>query len=129
MRSAPTGDAQRIPRRPTSLPTWRRSARSLRAGEPVARAPIESYATGVTQFDELFLARNGMPRSVADIRRQHIQSFVEDQLARLTPGLRGQSIPLPPAVLPLARLRGRDPGEPDGPDASAGRSPRRRLTF
>ena len=58
-------------------------ARHLRAGNK-APATIKGYLSAVELLDR-FLAAAGMPRAVADIRREHIESFVEDQLARLTP--------------------------------------------
>jgi site-specific recombinase XerD len=57
--------------------------RSLRAG---GRSPltVKSYAEGITQMDG-FLAERGMPRAVASLRREHIESFIEDLLGRLRP--------------------------------------------
>ncbi|MGZ6299161.1 MAG: tyrosine-type recombinase/integrase [Candidatus Limnocylindria bacterium] len=56
---------------------------SLKAGN---RSPmtIKSYGEAVRQLDA-FLAAKGMPRTVAHVRREHIESFMEDQLARLRP--------------------------------------------
>jgi len=45
---------------------------------------IRGYVEAVEKLDA-FLAANGMPRAVANIRREHIEAFVEDQLARLRP--------------------------------------------
>jgi site-specific recombinase XerD len=58
-------------------------ARHLRAGN---RSPmtIKSYMEAVRQLDE-FLADRGMPQDVAAIRREHVEAFIEDQLARLKP--------------------------------------------
>jgi site-specific recombinase XerD len=58
-------------------------ARHLRAGNK-GPATIKGYLAAVELLDD-FLDAKGMPRAVADIRREHIESFVEDQLARLTP--------------------------------------------
>ena len=58
-------------------------ARHLRAGNK-APATIRGYLDAVDQFDA-FLKRAGMPRAVAAIRREHVESFVEDQLTRLRP--------------------------------------------
>ncbi len=57
--------------------------RSLRAGNR-SPATVESYTTGVTQFDD-YLAANGMPRTVAAIRREHVEAFIEDRLAKFRP--------------------------------------------
>lgn len=55
----------------------------LRAGN---RSPmtIKSYLAAVRHLDD-FLADRGMPRTVAHLRREHVESFIEDQLARLKP--------------------------------------------
>jgi site-specific recombinase XerD len=45
---------------------------------------IKSYSQAVRLLDE-FLADRGMPRAVASIRREHVEAFIEDQLARLKP--------------------------------------------
>ena len=58
-------------------------ARHLRAGDRSPRT-IDSYLDAVRLFDA-FLADRGMPRDIASIRREHIEAFVEDQLARLKP--------------------------------------------
>lgn len=58
-------------------------ARHLRAGNR-APATITSYLAAVRHFDD-FLADRGMPREVASLRREHVEAFIEDQLARLRP--------------------------------------------
>ncbi len=58
-------------------------ARSLRAANK-AQATILSYMDAVARLDA-FLADRGMPRAVANIHREHVESFIEDQLARLKP--------------------------------------------
>ena len=57
--------------------------RHLRAGN---RSPstIKSYGDAVRRLDA-FLDAKGMPRTVANIRRDHVEAFIEDQLARLRP--------------------------------------------
>lgn len=57
--------------------------RHLRAAN---RTPmtVKSYTEAVRQL-EAFLAERGMPREVANIRREHVEAFIEDQLARLKP--------------------------------------------
>jgi site-specific recombinase XerD len=58
-------------------------ARHLRAGN---RQPmtVKSYMEAIRQLDA-FLEDRGMPRNVADIHREHVESFIEDQVARLKP--------------------------------------------
>jgi site-specific recombinase XerD len=58
-------------------------ARHLRAGNK-APATIKAYLEATAQLDA-FLAARGMPRTVAAIHREHVEAFVEDQLARLKP--------------------------------------------
>lgn len=55
-------------------------ARHLHAGN---RSPktVMSYLESVNQFDA-FLADRGMPQDVASIRREHLESYIEDILAR-----------------------------------------------
>src|SRR5262245_38776728 len=57
--------------------------RSLRAANKSPNT-IKAYLEAVTQLDA-FLADRGMPQRVAAIRREHVESFIEDQLARLRP--------------------------------------------
>jgi site-specific recombinase XerD len=54
--------------------------RHLRAGNRSPRT-IRTYAEAISQLDA-FLLRAGMPRAVSSIKREHIESFVEDHLAR-----------------------------------------------
>jgi site-specific recombinase XerD len=58
-------------------------ARHLRAAHK-SPATIRSYLDAIGKL-EAFLADTGMPRQVASIRREHVESFIEDQLARLKP--------------------------------------------
>ena len=60
-----------------------------------------------------------MPRAVANIRREHIEAFINDQLTRLRQASAANRYRSAPAVLPLARRRGRDQGKPDGADEAA----------
>src|SRR3954447_12601281 len=57
--------------------------RHLRAGNR-SPATLKAYADAVRQFDA-FLGARGMPRTVAAIRRDHVEAFIEDQLTRLRP--------------------------------------------
>ena len=45
---------------------------------------IKAYREAVDRFDR-FLAAKGMPRAVANIRREHVEAFITDQLERLRP--------------------------------------------
>ena len=47
-------------------------------------ATVRGYVEAVEKLDA-YLASKGMPRAVAAIRREHVESFIEDQLARLRP--------------------------------------------
>ncbi len=58
-------------------------ARHLRAGNK-APATIKGYLEAVARLDA-FLADRGMPRAVANIHREHVESFIADQLERLKP--------------------------------------------
>jgi site-specific recombinase XerD len=57
--------------------------RSLRAANRSPRT-LDSYSESVEQMAS-FLASRGMPTTVANIRREHIESFLEDILARRRP--------------------------------------------
>jgi site-specific recombinase XerD len=80
MRSAPASAGH-----PTAdvAPNGESFARHLRAGN---RSPqtIKSYLTAVALFDA-FLEDRGMPREVANLRREHVEAFIEDQLAHHRP--------------------------------------------
>lgn len=58
-------------------------ARHLRAANKSPNT-IKAYLDAVTRLDG-FLESRGMPRTVATIHREHVEAFVEDQLARLKP--------------------------------------------
>lgn len=58
-------------------------ARHLRAANKSPNT-IKAYLDAVGRLDS-FLGAHGMPRKVATIRREHLEAFVEDQLARLKP--------------------------------------------
>jgi site-specific recombinase XerD len=60
--------------------SWRRA---LRAQNKSPRT-ISGYLDGVDRFSE-FLARSGMPRGVAHLRREHVEMFIAEQLERLAP--------------------------------------------
>jgi site-specific recombinase XerD len=60
--------------------SWRRS---LRAQNKSPRT-IVGYLEGVRFFDE-YLARAGMPRAIGNLRREHVEAFLEEQLARFKP--------------------------------------------
>ena len=58
-------------------------ARHLRAGNKSPNT-IKAYMDAVDRLDA-YLEAHGMPRTVAAIRREHVEAFIEDQLARLKP--------------------------------------------
>lgn len=82
MAKAPAGVAEDTAS-PDVIPNLASFGRHLRAGN---RSPmtIKAYSEAVRQFDA-FLAARGMPQAVANIRREHVEAFIEDQLARLRP--------------------------------------------
>jgi site-specific recombinase XerD len=65
------------------LPNLASFARHLRAGNR-SPATIKTYSKAVTQLDA-FLAAQGMPRAVGGIRREHVEAFIDDRLARQRP--------------------------------------------
>jgi site-specific recombinase XerD len=82
MKAAPTSEAESIPA--GDIPANARSfARHLRAANKSPNT-IKAYLDAVTRLDA-FLEARGMPRTVAAIHREHVEAFVEDQLARLKP--------------------------------------------
>src|SRR4051812_35347193 len=91
MKSAPTsgGESTPDPSVPAKsgagdIPANARSfARSLRAANKAPNT-IKAYLDAVARLDA-FLGSQGMPQAVAGIRREHVEAFVEDQLARLKP--------------------------------------------
>src|SRR5438552_3282996 len=62
------------------LPSWQRH---LRAEGKSART-VQSYVEGALKF-AAFLEAAGMPTAVVSIRREHVEAFIEDQLARWKP--------------------------------------------
>ena len=82
MSSAPTSAAESTS--VADIPANAQSfARHLRAANK-SPLTIKSYLDAVTLLDG-FLEARGMPRMVAAIHREHVEAFVEDQLARLKP--------------------------------------------
>ena len=82
MKSAPTSGAESTPA--SDVPANALSfARHLRAANKSPNT-IKAYLDAVGRLDT-FLEGRGMPRAVAAIHREHIEAFVEDQLARLKP--------------------------------------------
>lgn len=82
MRQAPTSDAQS-----TATDDLDQNAVGftlhLAAGNKSPNT-IKAYREAVEQFDR-FLAAKGMPRAVANVRREHVEAFITDQLERLRP--------------------------------------------
>jgi site-specific recombinase XerD len=69
---------------PALLPSWQRSLRAAR------RSPrtIQSYTEAAEQLSD-FLVRRGMPTAIAAIRREHVESFIEDLDRRFKPATVG----------------------------------------
>jgi site-specific recombinase XerD len=65
------------------LPNLASFGRHLRAANK-SPMTIKSYTEAIRQLDA-FLEARGMPRAVANIRREHLATFIEEQLARLRP--------------------------------------------
>lgn len=65
---------------PALLPSWQRSLRAAR------RSPrtVQSYTESAEQLSD-FLVRKGMPTAVDSIRREHVESFIEDLDSRFRP--------------------------------------------
>src|SRR6266699_890622 len=61
----------------TLLPSWRRHLRAAN----LADQTVASYLSAGEQL-AAFLAERGMPTAVDAIRREHVEAFVEDVLAR-----------------------------------------------
>ena len=82
MAQAPSGTRQDTAEADV-LPNLASFGRHLRAAN---KSPMtqKAYSEAVRQFDA-FLGDRGMPRAVGSIRREHVESFIEDQLARLRP--------------------------------------------
>jgi site-specific recombinase XerD len=82
IKTAPTSGAESTPA--SDVPANAQSfARHLRAAN---KSPdtIKAYLDAVARLDA-FLEGRGMPRAVTAIPREHVEAFVEDQLARLKP--------------------------------------------
>ena len=62
------------------LPSWRRSLAARR----VSPRTIATYRTSAEQL-AAHLAARGMPAAVASVRREHVESFIEDLLATKAP--------------------------------------------
>ena len=54
--------------------------RTLRA-ENKSEREVETYGEALRLFDD-FLTRQGMPRQIASIKREHVEAFSADLLAR-----------------------------------------------
>ena len=59
--------------------------RSLRAADKSAKT-IKAYTEAATQL-VAFLRERGMPTEVSKIRREHVETSIDDQLARWKPGM------------------------------------------
>lgn len=78
--AAPPVTAATIGQISTLANSWRRA---LRAQNKSPRT-IVAYLEGVRLLDD-YLARSGMPREVAHVRREHVESFIGEQLERWAP--------------------------------------------
>jgi site-specific recombinase XerD len=69
---------------PALISSWQRSLRAAR------RSPrtVQSYTEAAEQF-AVFLVRRGMPTAVESIRREHVESFIEDLDTRFRPATVG----------------------------------------
>jgi site-specific recombinase XerD len=82
MKSAPIGERESTAA--GDIPANARSfARHLRAANKSPNT-TKAYLDAVARLDA-FLEAHGMPRAVAAIHREHVEAFIEDQLARLKP--------------------------------------------
>ncbi len=89
LRSAPTaetsGAVARLSTREVGqlgdlIPSFERSLRARNRSPRTIRSYVESARLLVG-----FLAEQGMPTTVDGVRREHVEAFIEDQLARWTP--------------------------------------------
>lgn len=62
------------------LASWRRHMTAQR----MSKATLTTYSAAVGQLDA-FLAAEGMPRAVANIRREHLEAFITDLLQKWKP--------------------------------------------
>jgi len=76
---APT-DSRLIDDLETLLPSWQRH---LRAANLSPRTITAYTSTGQTLIS--FLRAAGMPTAASGVRREHLETFIEDQLARFQP--------------------------------------------
>lgn len=60
--------------------SWRRALRAQNKSERT----VDGYLEGVRFLDE-YLARMGMPRAVPNIRREHVEGYIAEQLERFRP--------------------------------------------
>ncbi|HEX2041398.1 MAG TPA: tyrosine-type recombinase/integrase [Acidimicrobiales bacterium] len=62
------------------IPSFERSLRARNRSPRTIRSYVES-----ARLLAAFLAEQGMPTTVEGVRREHVEAFIEDQLARWTP--------------------------------------------
>jgi site-specific recombinase XerD len=80
MREAPAGPVQAEP----DLPVLSRSFRRSLLAENKSPRTVETYGDALRLFDA-FLAAKGMPRVAGHIRREHVESFIAELLAKWKP--------------------------------------------
>jgi hypothetical protein len=90
-----------------------RSFRRTLEAENKSPRTVEAY-TDAVRFLALYCEAHGMPLLVRRLRREHIQDFITDQLARWKPGDCPQPLPESPRLLQVGGRRGRPPGQPHG---------------
>lgn len=66
------------------LPIMRDSFRRSLLAQNKSAATVTGYIAAIERL-RTFLARQGMPLAVANITREHLESFISDELARLRP--------------------------------------------
>src|SRR4051812_25644136 len=62
------------------IPSFERSLRAQRKSPKT----IKAYGEAARQL-AVFLHANGMPTAAANVKREHVESFIEDQLAKWKP--------------------------------------------
>ncbi|MDE3076346.1 MAG: phage integrase N-terminal SAM-like domain-containing protein, partial [Chloroflexota bacterium] len=69
---------------PATLQMWLDSFRRSQLAENKSRRTIQTYGESLRLFAE-FLVAKGMPQTLENIRREHVEAFIADLLARWKP--------------------------------------------
>ena len=96
------------------LPSWRRHLRARNFSPKT----ITAYLSTAERFLD-FLNAAGMPTSTAGIRREHVETYIEDQLIRHRPSTAATRYRDLKQTLRMACGRGRDPAAPNGAHAAS----------